>query len=106
MLTDFAEIWYTKVFECAEYENVAKIWQNIPNNFWPKNLCFLGAEPPKSDRKLKLSDFDEIWYPGVFEGADFRNCIHFYVESFCRWMSVVGFWGPLSISLKVVEIEI
>ena len=36
---------------------------------------FLGAEPPKRDRKLKLSDFDEIWYPGVFEGADFKNRI-------------------------------
>ena len=63
-----------------------KIWgQNFgPNIFCPKNLCFLGAEPPKSDRKLKLSDFDEIWYPGVFEGADFKNRIHFYVESFFR----------------------
>ena len=82
MSSDFAEIWYTKVFECAEYE----IWgQNLgPNFFWPKNLGFLGAEPPKSDRKLKLSDFDEIWYPGVFEGADFKNRIHFYVESFFR----------------------
>ena len=50
--------------------------------FDQKNLCFLGAGPPKSDRKLKLSDFDEIWYPGVFEGADFKNRIHFFVESF------------------------
>ena len=62
MLSDFAEIWFTKVFECAEY------------------LCFLGRSPQKSDRKLKLSDFDEIWYPGVFEGADLKNRIHFYVE--------------------------
>ena len=29
-----------------------------------------------------LSDFDEIWYMGVFEGADFKNRIHFLVESF------------------------
>ena len=43
---------------------------------------FFGGGPPKSDRKLKLSDFDEIWYPGVFEGADFKNRILFIVESF------------------------
>ena len=60
---------------------------------------FLGVEPPKSDRKLKLSDFDEIWYPGVFEGADFKNRIHFHVESFVGSL-IVGFWGPLSLSLK------
>ena len=71
---------------------MSKFWSE---HFCPKNLCFLGAEPPKSDRKLKLSDFDEIWYPGVFEGADFKNRIHFYVGIiFSR--SVVGFWGPLS----------
>ena len=29
-----------------------------------------------------LSDFDEIWYSGVFEGADFKSRIHFSVESF------------------------
>ena len=65
---------------------------------------FFGGGAPKSDRKLKLSDFDEIWYPGVFEGADFKNRIHFYVESFFS-MSVVGFWGPLTPYLKVVKIE-
>ena len=26
MLSDFAEIWYTKVVECAEYEYGVKIW--------------------------------------------------------------------------------
>ena len=35
-----------------------------------------------------LPDFDEIWYMGVFEGADFKNRIHFFVESFSRF-----FWG-------------
>ena len=29
-----------------------------------------------------LSDFDEIWYIGVFEGADFKNRIYFYVRTF------------------------
>ena len=57
--------------------------QNFGTNiFSPKNLCFLGVRPPKNDRKLKLSDFDEIWYPEAFEGADFKNGTHFVVESF------------------------
>ena len=43
---------------------------------------FFGGRSPKNDRKLKLSDFDEIWYPEVFEGADFKNGVHFVVESF------------------------
>ena len=30
----------------------------------------------------RLSDFDEIWYVGVFEGADFKTRIYFYVETF------------------------
>ena len=81
MSSDFAEIWYTKVFEGAEYEYGVKI---LVRTFFDQKTCFLGAEPPKSARKLKLPDFDEIWYPGVFEGADFKNRIHFYVESFFR----------------------
>ena len=28
-----------------------------------------------------LSDIEEIWYLGVFEGADFKNRIHFSVNS-------------------------
>ena len=47
--------------------------------FFTKKLMFFGGGAPKIDRKLKLSDFDEIWYPGVFEGADFKNGIHFVV---------------------------
>ena len=47
-------------------------------------MFFFGGGPPKSDRKLMLFDFDEIWYPGVFEGADFKNRIRFYLESFFR----------------------
>ena len=82
MLSDFAEIWYTKVFECAEYEYVLKIL--VRSFLTKKTYVFWGAEPPKSDRKPKLSDFDEIWYPGVFEGADIKNRIHFYVESVFR----------------------
>ena len=31
-----------------------------------------------------LSDFDENRYPGVFEGADFKSCINFFLESFSR----------------------
>ena len=81
MSSDFAEILYTKVFECAEYEYGAKI---LVRTFLRKIFCFLGAEPPKSDRKLKLSDFHEIWYPGVSEGADFKNRISFYVDSLFR----------------------
>ena len=77
MSSDFADIWYTKVFECAEYEYGVKI---LVRTFFDQKTCFLGVEPPKSDLKLKLSYFDEIWYPGVFEGADFKNPIHFYVE--------------------------
>ena len=60
-------------------------------------------DPPKSARKLKLSDFDEIWYPGVFEDADFKNRIHFYVESFFQGIQLI--LGLLSFSLKFVKIE-
>ena len=56
----------------------------MSEHFLAKKLMFFGGGAPKSDRKLKLSDFDKIWYPGVFEGADFKNRIHFYVESFFR----------------------
>ena len=79
MSSDFAEIWYTKVFECAEYEYGVKI---LVRTFFDQKTCFLGAEPPKSDRKLKLSDFDEIWYPGVFEGVDFKNRLKILVRTF------------------------
>ena len=101
MSTDSAEIWYAVVFDYAKYECGVKIWDGT--FFGQKVMFFLGAEPPKSDRKLKLSDFDEIWYPGVFDGPDFKTRIHSYVESFFRvyrW-----FWGPLSFSQKIVEIE-
>ena len=77
MFSDFAEIWYTKVFECAECEHGAKIllW-----SFFNQTTCVLGVDP-----KNKLSDFlNEILYPGVFEGADFKNRIHSNVNSFFR----------------------
>ena len=82
MSSDFAEIGIQRFSNVVEYENVVKIL--VRTFFDQKNLCFLGAEPPKSDRKMKLSDFEEIWYLGVFEGANFKNCIHFYVESLFR----------------------
>ena len=63
----------------------------------------MGVGPPKSGGKLKLSDFDENRYPGVFDVADFKNRTHFIVESFSGF--IVGFWGPLSFSLKVFEIQ-
>ena len=59
---------------------VPKFWSD---HFVTKNLCFLGVGPPKNDRNRNfLSDFDEIRYIGVFEGADFKNRIYFYVRSF------------------------
>ena len=91
MSSDFAEIWYTK---CAEYEYGVKIL--VRTFFSLKNVMFFGGGPPKSDRKLKLSDFDEIWYPGVFEGADFKNRIHFYAIVdiiFSTWGSDSWFLG-------------
>ena len=50
--------------------------------FLTKKLRFFGAGPQKMTEIESLSDFDEIWYPGVFEGADFKNRILFYAESF------------------------
>ena len=91
MSSDFAEIWYTKVFEGAESKNMSKFWSEL---FWTKKLSFLGVGPPKSDRKLKLSDFDEIWYPGVFEGADFKNRIHF-LRGIIFSGSIVVFGSPV-----------
>ena len=61
------------VFEGSESKNIVKIL--VPTFLVQKTHVFWGAGPPKSNRKLKLSDFDEIWYPGVFEGADFKNRI-------------------------------
>ena len=80
MSSDFAKIWYTKVFECAEHEYEVK---NLVRTFFDqKTYVFWGWVPQKMTEIESLSDFDEIWYPGVVEGADFKNRIHFYVESF------------------------
>ena len=65
-------------FEGTESKNDIKFL--LRTFFGQKNLGFLGVGPPKSDGKLKLSDFDENGYPGVFDVADFKNRIHFYVE--------------------------
>ena len=45
MSSDFAEIWYTKVFECVEYENGVTIL--VRTFFLPKNLCFFGGRSPQ-----------------------------------------------------------
>ena len=45
MASDFAEIWYTKVFESAEYEYGVKI---LVRTFSTKKLMFFRGEvPPK-----------------------------------------------------------
>ena len=44
MSSDFAEIWYTKVFECAEYEYGVKI---CVRTFLGKKLMFFGGGAPK-----------------------------------------------------------
>ena len=52
-----------------------KFWYE---HFLPRKPGFFEGElPPKNDRRLNLSDFDEIWYPRVFECADFKSRIHF-----------------------------
>ena len=45
MSSDFAEIWYTKVCECAEYENGVKIL--VRNFFGQKTYVFWGRSPQK-----------------------------------------------------------
>ena len=77
MSSDSAEIWYAMVFEGSDSKNSVKIW--VRTFLVQKTYVFWEWGPPKSDQKLKLSDFDEIWYPGVFEGPDFKNRIHLYV---------------------------
>ena len=49
MLSDFAEIWYTKVFECAEYEYGVKIW--VRTFFDQKTLFFWGWSLQKVTEK-------------------------------------------------------
>ena len=44
-----------------------------------KTYDFWGWVPQKMTEIESLSDFDEIWYIEVFKGADFKNCIYFYV---------------------------
>ena len=49
MSSDFAEIWYTKVFEYAEYENVVK---NLVRTFFDqKTYVFWGRSPQKVTEK-------------------------------------------------------
>ena len=45
MLSDFAEIWYTKVFECAEYEYGVKIL--VRKFFYEQKLMFFGGGVPQ-----------------------------------------------------------
>ena len=56
----------------------SKFWSE---HFLTKKLSFWEWVPPKSDRKPKLSDFDEIWYWGVSEGADFKNRLKILVRT-------------------------
>ena len=44
MSSDFAEIRYTKVFECAQYENGTNIWSE---HFNQKSMFFEGGAPKK-----------------------------------------------------------
>ena len=101
MSSDFAVNLVSKVFEGAESKNNIKIL--VRTFFGQKNLGFLGVKPPKSDRKLKLSDFDEIWYPGVFEGADFKNRLIFTWNHFLG--SESWFLGSPVLLPKSCEIE-
>ena len=80
MLSDFAEVWYAKVFECAVYENGIKI---LLRTFFSE-----------SDRKLKLFDFDEISHAVVFEDAGFKNRSPF-LRGIVFSVSIVAFLGPL-----------
>ena len=94
MSSDFAKNWYTKVFECAEYEYGVKI---LVRTFFDQKTCFFGGWcPQKSDGKQKSSDFDEIWHPGVFEGADFKNVmkLKFRTELFWPKTYVFGSGSP------------
>ena len=44
MSSDFVEIRYTKVFECAEYENGTNI---LVRTFLTKKVCFFEGGAPK-----------------------------------------------------------
>ena len=45
MSSDFAEIWYTKVFECAEYDYGVKIL--VRKFFRQKTYMFFGGSGPQ-----------------------------------------------------------
>ena len=54
-----------------------KFWSE---HFLAKKLGFLGRVSPKVTEIETLSHFDEIWFMGVFERADSKNRIHFYLK--------------------------
>ena len=58
MSSDFAEIWYTKVFEGSESKNNVKILVRI---FLAKKLRFFKEGAPTKVTEIEiLSDFDKI----------------------------------------------
>ena len=105
MSSDFAEIRYTKVFECAEYEKCGtKIL--VRTIFDKKTYVFWGWGPPKSDRKLKLSDFDENSVPRGFRGCRFQKShLFFMYNHFLRVYS--GFFGsPVPLKKKLSKSKV
>ena len=72
--------------------------------FFTETVSFFGGGGvPQKIPKLKVSDFDEIWYLGVFEGADFKDCILFSVKS-CSGAHSGFFWSPCPLP-QIVEIQ-
>ena len=82
------ENWYANVFEGSESKNSIK---NLFRYFFYQKLKLkvLGGGSQKMAEIESLSDFNEIWYTGVFEGADFENRIHFFIVIF--WVVYSGF---------------
>ena len=75
----------------------SKFWSE--HSLTKKPVFFFVAEPPKIDRKLMLSNFVEIWYPG------FSRALISKIASIFTWKHFFGvnslFLGSLSLSLKV-----
>ena len=73
ILLKFGMQWHSKVLN-----------PKIASTFWPelfntkKDLFFWGGGGQKvTENKSCPNSIKFGWYPGVFEGARFRNCIHF-----------------------------
>ena len=75
---------------------MSKFWSEL---FWPKKLRFFGGGGGGvSPTEIEiLSDFDEIWSLGVFEGADFKNRIKISGRTFFdqkKWILEGGGRSP------------